>query len=106
MNAFAERWIRSLRQECLDHLVIGGLSRLQHVIDEYRRFYKGHRPHQGIGNRIPDRGTEPPDGLLLPASKSGLRSGDIQCQHFLGGLLKSYFPRAAWRYRWVAVDLK
>lgn len=94
-NAFAECWIRSLRQECLDHLVIFGLSRLQHVINEYRRFYDGHRPHQGIDNRIPDRCTEPPGGLLLPASKSGLRSGDIQCQHFLGGLLKSSFRRAA-----------
>jgi hypothetical protein len=89
----------------LDHPIILGLSRLQRVIDEYRRFHNGHRPHQGIGNRIPDRG-QSLDGLLLPASKRGLRSADVRCRHFLGGLLKSYSRRAAWRYRWLAVDLK
>ena len=93
-DAFAERRIRSLRQECLDRLVIFGLRRLQHVIDEYRRFYDEHRPHQGIGHRIPDRG-QPPDGLLLPVSESRLRCSDIQCQHILGGLLKCYSRRAA-----------
>ncbi|GEM_PF-2435257 len=105
VNAFVERWIRSVRQECLDHLVLLGLSRLPRVIDEYRRFYNGRRPHQGIGNWVPDW-SPLPDGLLLPASKSGLRSGDIRCEHFLGGLLKSYFRREAQRCRWLAVDLK
>jgi putative transposase len=94
-NAFADHWIRSLRQECLDHLIICGLGRLQYVIDEYRRFYNEHRPHQGISNRIPDRGTQPPKGLLLPARRSHLRCSGMQCQHFLGGLLKSYFRSAA-----------
>jgi hypothetical protein len=49
-NAFAERRIRSLREECLNHLFILGLNRLQHLLDEYKDFFNQHRPHQGIGN--------------------------------------------------------
>ncbi|MHC4604547.1 MAG: integrase core domain-containing protein [Planctomycetota bacterium] len=52
-NAFAEHWIRSLREEYLNHLISLGLSRLQHVLDEYRDFFNQQRPHQGIGNKIP-----------------------------------------------------
>jgi putative transposase len=94
-NAFAERWIRSLRQECLNHLIIFGLSRLQHVLDEYKNYYNQHRPHQGIGNRVPDQCKQHASGPVPVTPKRRLRHGDIQCQEFLGGLLKSYSRRAA-----------
>ena len=83
-NAYAERWIRSLRQECLDHLVHFGLRRLQRVLDQYREFFNVHRPHQGIGNRVPGEvGTETP----VPV---GSDLGAVECDEFLGSLLKSY----------------
>lgn len=94
-NAFAERWIRSLRQECLNHLIIFGLSRLQHVLDEYKNYYNQHRPHQGIGNRIPDQCKQHASGPVPVTPKRRLRHDDIRCQEFLGGLLKSHSRRAA-----------
>ena len=93
-NAFAERWIRSLREECLNHLIILGLNRLQYVLDEYKDFFNQHRPHQGIGNEIPGQSNHQVSGQVRAASKRRLRPDDIQCQLFLGGLLKSYSRRA------------
>ena len=52
-NSHAERYVLSCREECLNHLVLFGLNRLQYVVDCYTSFYNQHRPHQGIGNRIP-----------------------------------------------------
>jgi len=94
-NAFAERWIRSLREECLNHLVILGLNRLQHMLDEYKDFFNHHRPHQGIGNEIPGQSNHQVSGQVRTASQRRFRPDDIQCQLFLGGLLKSYSRRAA-----------
>jgi len=94
-NAFAERWIRSLREECLNHLVILGLNRLQYVLDEYKDFFNHHRPHQGIGNEIPSQSNHQVSGQVRAASQRRLLPDDIQCQLFLGGLLKSYSRRAA-----------
>jgi transposase len=94
-NAFSERWIRSCREECLNHLIIPGLSKLQHVLDEYRHFFNSHRPHQGIDNRVPeqiDLGTKRIDSVFK--SERGQTVG-IRYQQFLGGLLKSYYRKAA-----------
>jgi putative transposase len=52
-NAFAERWVRSAREECLDHLLIISKSHLRRVLTEYVGYYNSARPHQGIGQRIP-----------------------------------------------------
>jgi transposase InsO family protein len=52
-NAFAERWVRTVREECLDRLLIVGEGHLERVLSEYVRFYNQRRPHQGIGQRIP-----------------------------------------------------
>ena len=94
-NAFAERWVRSLRQECLNHLVIFGLNRLQHVLDEYVRFFNEHRPHQGIANCIPKQFENAGNSLEPDADETWPHSGGVRCQRFLGGLLKSYHPQAA-----------
>jgi len=72
-----------------------GLGRLQRVLDEYRMFFNGHRPHQGIDNQVPgeiiDAATEADD----VAAGEPCRSGEVQCEEFLGGLLKSYSGKAA-----------
>lgn len=48
-NAFSERWVGTVRRECLDHLLIIGGRHLQRVLDEYARHYNAHRPHRGLG---------------------------------------------------------
>ena len=44
-NAFAERWVRSIREECLDHILILNESRLSRVLKEYAEYYYHARPH-------------------------------------------------------------
>jgi putative transposase len=84
LNAFAERWVRSVKQECLSKLVLFGEGPLSRVLTEYGRHYHRERNHQGKGNQLlfPD-GTRPnPQGHA------------IECHQRLGGLLK-YYRRAA-----------
>ena len=54
-NAFCERFIGSLRRECLDHVLVLGVGHLRRVLREYAGFFNAHRPHQGIGQRVPAR---------------------------------------------------
>src|SRR5690242_44382 len=58
-NAFAERWVRTVRRECLDRVLIYGTRHLLTVLGEYLAHYNGHRAHQGRGQRPPDRDTLP-----------------------------------------------
>jgi putative transposase len=54
MNAVCERFLGSVRRECLDHIVILSEAHLRHVLGEYaRNYFNTARPHQGIGQRIP-----------------------------------------------------
>ncbi len=94
-NAFAERWIRSLREECLNHLIIFGLDRLQYVLDKYKDFFNQHRPHQGIGNCVPEQLGHQMGGNAQDFDSNSVYTSDIQCHEFLGGLLKSYIRRVA-----------
>ena len=52
-NFFAERWVRSAREECLDQNLILNENHLQRVLKEYDQYYNHARPHQGIGQRFP-----------------------------------------------------
>ena len=52
-NALAERWIRSARTECLDHVVIVNKRHLQRVLDEYVDYFNAWRPHRGLGQGAP-----------------------------------------------------
>src|SRR5215813_3390047 len=52
-NAICERFLRSVRQECLDHVLILHDRQLQRVLKEYVVYFNQARPHQGIGQQIP-----------------------------------------------------
>src|SRR6202140_2342810 len=85
LNAFAERWVRSVKQECLSKLILFGEGPLSRVLSEYSRHYHHERNHQGKGNQL----------LFPDASEKGTpQSGEIECRYRLGGLLK-YYRRAA-----------
>jgi len=53
-NAICERFMRSVRQECLDHLLILHEKQLQRVLNAYVGYFNRVRPHQGIGQQIPE----------------------------------------------------
>ena len=53
-NAYAERWVRSVREECVDHVLILNERHLHHVLREYSRYYNRARHHQGLGQQIPE----------------------------------------------------
>jgi hypothetical protein len=52
-NAFAERFVRTVRSECLDHLLVLNEAHLERILRGYARHYNGHRPHQGLAQEIP-----------------------------------------------------
>jgi putative transposase len=85
LNAFAERWVKSVKDEALSHMILFGENSLRHVLDEYVEHYHTERPHQGKGNVIPFPGPRP----------EGTADGPIECRERLGGLLKYYNRKAA-----------
>ncbi len=64
-NAVCERFLRSVRAECLDHVVILGEDHLRSLLGEYCAYFNDARPHQGIGQRVPHA---PPECLAIGAS--------------------------------------
>jgi putative transposase len=82
-NAHAERWVRSVRAECLDHLLIANEAHLRRVLTDYSAFFNQARPHQGLDQRIP----------LAPIPRPQL--GCVQCREGRGGLLRDYYREAA-----------
>jgi putative transposase len=80
-NGICERFMGSLRRECPDHTLIYQGRYLERVVKEYKAYYNQERPHQGIGQRVPNQ-------YHLPKSKS--TSGWITSKTILGGLHHSY----------------
>jgi putative transposase len=92
MNAYAERWVQSLRAECLDHFLVLGERHLHHLVMNYVEHYNFERPHQSRGNvplpeAVADDAGEP---RIVP-----FPSGAVKCRQRLGGLLKHYYRQAA-----------
>jgi putative transposase len=79
-NAIAERFIGTLRRECLDHLLIIGTRHLTAVLREYVDHYNGHRPHRALHQ-------QPPAGGTQPRSEAAIRP--LQRDR-LGGLIHEY----------------
>jgi transposase InsO family protein len=84
MNAFAERWVRTVRTECTDRMLIVGERHLRLVLEEYIAHYNTGRSHQGNGMRLraPD---DPPNVIPFPGPASQIRRNRV-----LGGLINEY----------------
>jgi transposase InsO family protein len=82
MNAFAERFVLSIKSECLDRMILVGGDSLDRAIREFLIHYHAERPHQGLEN-------------ALIASGPMLSEGRVEVRDRLGGLLKYYYRRAA-----------
>ncbi len=85
LNSYAERWVRSVKEECLSRLILFGESSLRRALQQYMEHYHGERNHQGKDNRI-----------LFPSHpEAGGNTGAVRCRERLGGLLKYYEREAA-----------
>ena len=86
LNAFAERWVRSVKEEALSKLILLGEASLRRAISEYLAHFHGERNHQGKGNV-----------LLFPTAAQAKNrvDGSVGCKERLGGLLKYYHRKAA-----------
>lgn len=81
-NAFAERWVRTVRRECLDWTLVFGRRHLEHVLREYVAHYNTGRPHRGLGLRAPDTPPDPPTPFR--------DLGCVRRRDVLGGLVHEY----------------
>ncbi len=82
-NAFAERWIGTLRRECLDRLLIVGRRHLRAVLAEYLEHYNSHRPHRSLNQR-------PPEGHELALRVAPAEDAPVTRKEILGGLINEY----------------
>jgi len=92
-QAFVERFIGSIRRECLDHFVFFGVKHLDSVVRVWLEHYHAERPHQGRENELLVRSPRTNKPQVADAAAFSLR--DIRCRKRLGGLLKHYERVAA-----------
>jgi hypothetical protein len=86
LNAHAERWIRSVKEECLSKLILFGEASLRRALGEYLTHFHHERNHQGKGNVV-----------LFPLNRQPAPGSDrpVCCRERLGGLFKYYHREAA-----------
>jgi putative transposase len=82
-NAFTERWIGTVRRECLDRILIVNRQHLERVLPVYVRHYNEHRPHRSLDQRSPIE-------ALLPKSDAVLALDTVRRRDVLGGLIHEY----------------
>jgi transposase InsO family protein len=82
-NAFAERWVRTVREECLDHLLVVSRRHLENVLNEYVLHYNEARPHRGLQLAQP-----------IPHVNTAIGNGAVTRRDILGGIIHEY-ERAA-----------
>jgi putative transposase len=85
-NAVAERWVRSVRTECLDHILISGRRHLEQVLRGYLTHYNAERPHRSIGLAAP---------AGAPPVARGSPPSEVRRRDVLGGLIHEYYAAAA-----------
>ena len=78
-NAFSERWVRTVREECLDHILIINEAHLRRVLNEFLAYYNARRPHQGLGQQSPIPRGEP------------MTTGKVELRKILGGIINDYY---------------
>lgn len=84
-NAVAERWVRSVRNECLDHVLVFGRRHLEQILRDYLTHYNTERPHRSLALAAP-AGT--------PQEVRGSPPVEIRCRDVLGGLIHEYSAAA------------
>jgi transposase InsO family protein len=84
LNAYAERWVRSVKEECLSKVILFGERSLRRALSDYVDHFHAERNHQGKGNI-----------LLFPRDTDRYRGGPVRCRERLGGLLRYYYQEAA-----------
>ena len=82
-NAFIERWIGTVRRECLDRILIVNRRHLERVLPVYVRHYNEHRPHRSL-----DQGS--PIEALPPESEASVALDSVRRRDVLGGLIHEY----------------
>lgn len=88
LNAFIERWIQSIKLECLDHFIVLGAKHLDYLVTQYLEYFHAERPHQGLENKLILQ-TKPLPDEQAPELEQ------VVCHERLGGLLKHFERRAA-----------
>jgi putative transposase len=83
-NAFAERFVRSIKDECLDRFILFGEASFRRALREYGAHYHSERNHQGVGIQ-----------LLRPVATANSTDEPVQCHERLGGMLNYYYREAA-----------
>jgi putative transposase len=83
-RAFAERFVRSVKEECLNRMIFVEQASLRHALSEYVSHYHDERNHQGLGNR-----------LLRPLPDRGQPHRAVRRRQRLGGMLSYYHRQAA-----------
>jgi transposase InsO family protein len=84
LNAYAERFVRSIKSECLAQIIPLGERHLREVVKEYTKHYHVERNHQGLDNK-----------LIEDRRVGGNAKRDVECRERLGGILRYYYRRAA-----------
>ncbi|HKA59709.1 MAG TPA: integrase core domain-containing protein, partial [Gemmatimonadales bacterium] len=84
LNAYAERFVRTIKESCVDRIILVGETSLRRAVREFADHYHHERNHQGLGNR-----------LIVPLTEQPTDKGPIACRGRLGGLLKYYHRTAA-----------
>jgi putative transposase len=84
LNAHAERWVRSVKEECLSKVILFSERSLRRALSNYVEHFHAERNHQGKGNV-----------LLFPRAIDRQREGPVRCRERLGGLLRYYHREAA-----------
>jgi putative transposase len=78
-NAFAERWVRSVREECLDHILVLNQTHLRAVLNSFIDYYNTARPHQGLAQQLP-----------IPRHPT-CADGSVLRRNVLGGIIGDYY---------------
>ena len=84
LNAHTERFVRTIKESCLERIILFGEGSLRKAIQELVEHYHRERNHQGLGNR-----------LIAQEEPQGRSDGAIQCRQRLGGMLNYYYRQAA-----------
>jgi putative transposase len=84
LNAFAERFVRTIKESCLDRMILVGEGSLRRAVAEFIEHYHHERNHQGLGNQ-----------LIAPGATRTTGDDRIESRERLGGLLKYYYRPAA-----------